>query len=70
MEMSEVVSNPTEAVIQHAEVESSADTGGTIDTCVAGKDVEELGVNLSVGRPRRVCTKPKWMRTGDYVVDS
>ena len=71
VDISEVVSNPIDAVIQHSdEVESSADTGVPIDTCVAGKDVGELGVNLSVGRPRRVCTKPKWMRTGDYVVDS
>ena len=25
--------------------------------------------NLTVRRPRRVCAKPKWMSSGDYVMD-
>ena len=36
--------------------------------------VEEIGApsvdeNLTVRRPRRVCAKPKWMSSGDYVMD-
>ena len=34
---------------------------------VAG-DPGSLDVDLTVLRPKRLCSKPKWMTSGDYVV--
>ena len=70
VDLSEVVLDSIDAETQHTDnVDVSMDSNGSVGTRAEGLEVGESDVHLSVGRPKRACSKPKWMRTGEYVVD-
>ena len=57
-----------EDVVDIIDGESGCEVVGEVTPTDAGRDSDPLDMNLDIARPKRMCSKPKWMTSGDFVV--